>query len=207
MPLETLVEDNNSAWAIWKISEDEKTLAAEVAPYEQVPEGTTNERKRLEFLAGRVVLKNLLRRWNLPYKGLRKDEFGKPFFLETDLHLSLTHSFPYVAAIVNRIKEVGIDLEQPKQKLLGIAPRVLDQREAEDAGTDLVKHCIYWCSKEALIKFHGKKDLTFAKHLQIEPFQRFSQGYLTGRVLANHTPETVPLHYRVYDNFVIVITI
>jgi 4'-phosphopantetheinyl transferase len=207
MPLKTLVDDKTLAWAIWYISEDEKTLTAEIAPYENIPEGTTNEKKRLEFLAGRVVLKRLLAHWNLPFEGLAKNEFGKPFFRNHSIQLSLSHSFPYVAATIHRFKPVGIDLEQPKPKLLAVAPRILDAVEFKDAGNDIVKHCIVWCAKEAMVKYHGKKDLTFAKDLKIEPFTRFTHGFLTGRIIATSGSETIRFYYRVYDNFVLAITI
>jgi len=206
MPLKTLVNDNTLAWAVWYIAEDERTLTAEISPYEAVPQGTSNEKKRLEFLAGRVVLKSLLRQWNLSFKGLTKDEFGKPFFKEHPVQLSLSHSFPYVAAAIHRTRHVGIDLEQPKPKLLSIGPRVLAPEELTDAGSDVIKHCIYWCAKEAMIKYHGKKDLTFAKDLKIESFTRFTHGPMTGRIIATGMTETLSLYYRVYDNFVLVLT-
>src|SRR5690606_11697443 len=105
-------------------SEDEPTLSAQLEG-ETVPVDLTNPLKRLEFLAVRVLLKKLLEEWKLDYPGLRKDNFGKPFLRGMDLHISLSHSYPYVAAILHRNSNVGIDLEQPKAKLLRIAPRVL----------------------------------------------------------------------------------
>jgi 4'-phosphopantetheinyl transferase len=73
-------------------------------------------------------------------------------------------------------------------------------------GNDIVKHCIYWCAKEAMVKIHGKKDLTFAENLLIEPFTKEKQGELTGRIIVNTTSETtVILSYFVYDNFVVVL--
>ncbi|HYC86515.1 MAG TPA: 4'-phosphopantetheinyl transferase superfamily protein [Chryseosolibacter sp.] len=207
MPLRTLVDDNILAWAVWYISEDEKTLSDELAPYEPVPAGTTNKNKRLEFLAGRVVLKRLLSHWNLTFTGLEKDQFGKPFFRDSNVQLSLSHSFPYVAAAIHRVRRIGIDVEQPKAKLLNVAPRILDIQELSDAGADLIKHCIIWCGKEAMIKYHGRKDLTFAKELKIDPFMRFSHGQINGRIIAKGNVELVPMLYRVYDNFVFVITI
>jgi 4'-phosphopantetheinyl transferase len=206
MPVELISSDNNHAWLVWKVTETETELAALIEPFEPVPENLSNLKKRLEFLAGRVALKMLLANWQLDFKGLTKDIFGKPFFQDHAIHLSLTHSYPFVAAIINRHKRVGIDLEQPKEKMLAIAPRVLHQSEQVDAGTDLVKHCIYWCAKESLIKVHGKKDLVFAKNLQIEPFTLLPKGELTGRIVAADISETIPMLYHVYDTFVLVIT-
>jgi phosphopantetheinyl transferase len=205
MPLENLHDHSDSAWALWKITEEEKFLANELHPFEQVPEGVSNPAKRLEFLAGRVLIKALLKKWDLPFEGLRKDDAGKPFFINHNIHLSLSHSYPYVAAMIDRQKSVGIDLEQPKEKLLRIGARVLNEEELKDAGNDVVKHCIYWCAKEALIKIYGKRHLILSKELAIRPFTLQKEGNLLGSIIADNSAVTIPLFYRVYDNFVVVL--
>jgi 4'-phosphopantetheinyl transferase len=205
MPLENLHTHPNAAWALWKIEEDELTLAADVAPYEAPPPQVTNVFKRLEFLAGRVLLKSLLTRRGLKFQGLTKDVFGKPYLNHHDIHISLSHSYPYVAAVIHNKHEVGIDLEQPKTKLLKIAHRVLHPEELADAGDDIVKHCIYWCAKEALIKIHGKKDLTFSENHKIDSFSKEKQGDLIGRIIVNTIETAIPLQYFDYGNFVVVL--
>jgi 4'-phosphopantetheinyl transferase len=205
MPLEDLHITDDCSWALWKITENETVLAPRVTEYESLPETITNPYKRLEFLAGRVLIAALLETWKMEFTGLVKDESGKPFFKDLDAHLSLSHSYPYVAAIIHRNKAVGIDLEQPKEKLLRIAHRVLNQAELEDASHDLTKHCIYWCAKETLIKIYGKKHLTLAKNLAVEPFVLQKQGFVNGRIIADDMDEKYRLHYTVYDNFVVVL--
>jgi 4'-phosphopantetheinyl transferase len=200
-----LYNGSNAAWAIWKINENESVLASMVAPHEKVPEHITNAPKRLEFLAGRVLIKELLNAWGKNFFGLTKDEFGKPYPSGHNFQISLSHSYPYVAAVIDRDKPVGIDLEQPKEKLFKIAARVLDPSELNDAGNDVVKHCIYWSAKEALVKIHGKKDLIFSKNLIISPFSREKQGELIGRIIVNNTETAIPLQYFVYDDFVVVL--
>jgi phosphopantetheinyl transferase (holo-ACP synthase) len=140
----------------------------------------------------------------LKFSGIRKDEFGKPFPVDSNYQLSLSHSYPYVAALIDSSQSVGIDLEQPKSKLLKIAPRVLSREELADAGNDLVKHCIYWCAKEAMIKVYGKKDLVFAENLIVAPFTLFSEGDIVGRIIVRGIETKVPLHYNVHNDFVVV---
>jgi len=205
MPVERIYTATDSIWGFWRILEEERSLAAEV-PLEKMSSVLHNPLKRLEFLAGRALIKALLNKWDLPYPGLTKDPFGKPFLDGSDIRISLSHSYPYVAAILHRYKNVGIDLEQPKNKLLRIAPRVLADAELKDAGENIVKHCIYWCAKETLIKVYGKKDLIFSKNLLITPFSLGSQGHLIGRILANNTETAIPLEYIVSDNFVVVVS-
>lgn len=205
MPLERVYSSPKSIWGMWRITEDEKLLAAEVAS-EKIPEALSNVLKRLEFLAGRVLIKALLAEWGIQFKGLEKDMFGKPFLPQAGAHISLTHSYPHVAAILHKEKNVGIDLEQPKDKLLRIAPRILSQDELQDAGDDVIKHCVYWCAKESLIKIYGRKDLVFSSNLHISPFQLAPSGHLLGRILASDLQTTIPLEYIVFDNFVVVVS-
>jgi 4'-phosphopantetheinyl transferase len=205
MPIEHIHKSHDRIWGFWRILEEEPTLT-KILPFEKISDAIINPLKRLEFLSGRVLIQSLLKNWGVEYAGITKNIFGKPFLLDSDIHLSLSHSYPYVAAILHRKNEVGIDLEQPKEKLLKIAPRVLAAAEMKDAGSDVVKHCIYWCAKESLIKIYGKKDLVFARDLLITPFSRNPEGDLIGRIVANNSETAIPLHYIVYDNFVVVVS-
>src|SRR5690606_16594979 len=112
---------------------------------------------------------------------------------------------PYVAAYLHQQASVGIDLEQPKSKLLRIAPRILDAVELTDAGDDVMKHCVYWCAKEVLVKVHGKKDLIFAENIKISPFLLEKSGEITGRIIVNHSETPVKLHYEIQADFAVVL--
>ena len=191
-------------WGLWKIDEDEPTLSNMVQSFDQIPEGITHSQKRLEFFAGRVLAKHLLAQFGENYRGLTKNEFGKPFYLNSTTQLSLSHSYPYVAAIADTSQSVGIDVEQIKAKLLKIAPRVLNPAEFQHAGNDLRKHCIYWCAKEAMLKVYGKKDLVFAQHLLVSPFQIEQTGALSVKIIADGAETVLPLYYEVLDDVVVV---
>ena len=206
MPLEKIVIENHRAWALWLITEDEKTLQSELNGVEEVPEGMTNTQKRLEWLAGRVASKQVLGALNVDFSGIAKDQFGKPFPRMSQMQLSLSHSFPYAAALVDRNTPVGIDLEQPKEKLLRIAKRIHQAEELRDLDDDLIKHCIYWCAKESMIKMHGRKDLIFAENMFIQPFQRKEEGNITGKFIFGDNESIIGMHYLVYPSFVMVYT-
>lgn len=205
MPVDRVYSFPTSIWGIWKITEDEAILAREV-PDEKIPDGLTNMLKRLEFLAGRALIKTLLKEWNVDFQRLEKDSFGKPFLPGASIHISLSHSYPHVAAVLNKEKNVGIDIEQPKDKLLRIAHRILAPDELQDAADNITKHCIYWCAKEALVKIYGKKDLIFSTHLRISPFPLSPSGHLVGRIIADNQETSIPLRYTVFDKFVVVIS-
>jgi 4'-phosphopantetheinyl transferase len=176
-----------------------------IREFETIPPTITHEQKRLEFCVGRVLAKTLLEKLSVKFEGIIKDEFGKPFFKNNPYQLSLSHSYPYVGALIDKNKSVGIDVEQIKSKLLKIAPRVLHPTELKDAGDNEIKHCIYWCAKEALVKIYGKKDLVFAENLIIKPFTLQNEGNISGRIIVNSTETTIPLYYEVHNGFTVVL--
>lgn len=205
MPLEKIEVSYGRAWGLWHIRESENELLDQIKEFEAISPNITHEQKRLEFCVGRVLAKTLLEKLSVKFEGIVKDEFGKPFFKNNRYELSLSHSYPYVGALIDKSKSVGIDVEQIKSKLLKIAPRIMHPEELEDAGTNETKHCIYWCAKEALIKIYGKKDLTFAENLLISPFALQNQGNITGRIIVNNTETTIPLYYEVHHGFAVVL--
>jgi 4'-phosphopantetheinyl transferase len=204
MPLEKIHTETDRAWGLWLIQETEEELVA-LMNSESIPATFTKPSKRLEHIAARALVLELMTSLNEHYKGIRKDEFGKPFPDGSNFQLSLSHSYPYVAALLDRNTSAGIDLEQFKPKLLKIAPRVLSDAEFRDAGDNLKKHCVYWCAKEALIKIYGKKDLVLAQNLQIAPFELHEEGLISGKIIVNGIETKVPLYYQVNDEFAVVL--
>jgi 4'-phosphopantetheinyl transferase len=193
-----------SAWALWFISESEQEFNTSI---EERPELTIiNTTKRLEWLAGRVLLQQLTEQFGLDYQGTTKNEFGKPFLKNLPHHISLSHSFPYVAAQIDLHFEIGIDLEQPKSKLLNIAHRVLSPTELLDAGTDIVKHCVYWCAKETMYKAYGKRGLHFSNQLLVKPFELLRAGDLYGKINANDCSRDLSMTYLIQPDYVLVLT-
>lgn len=205
MPLLKLHElPEGGQWALWHIDESESELAYDAL--ESPPEEIVSPQKRLEYLAGRTLIKLLAEHNQLEYEGLGKDEFGKPFLKDHPHQISLSHSFPFVAAQLHPTKPVGIDVEQPKDKLLRIASRVLATEEERDAGQDVTKHCVYWCAKEALYKIDGKRGLHFNHQLNIEPFQLTDEGELIGKISREGSTSKHDLGYQVTQDFVLVFT-
>jgi len=195
---------DESCWALWKIEEDEETLSYHAM--ESCPDDLISRQKRLEYLAGRALMKSMVETIGMSYTGMRKDTAGKPFLKNSTHQVSLSHSFPYAAAQIHRDISVGIDVEQPKDKLLRIASRVLSKSEQQNAGHDPTKHCIYWCAKEAMYKIYGKRGLHFNSQLLIEPFGLALNGGLSGRIIADSTEVIVKMEYIVEPDFVLVTT-
>ena len=206
MPVEKIEHKADFSWGLWRITEPENVLQNSLTGIDLIPENITHPTKRLEFLSGRVLAKVLLEERGFRYSGISKNEEGKPRFNNQPLQLSLSHSFPYVAALLHTANSAGIDVEQPKAKLVKIAPRVLNPEELSDAGVNETKLCVYWCAKESLVKVYGKKDLVFATEMSIESFRLETCGMITGHIIKNGTTLTIPLMYQIFDGLVVVHT-
>jgi 4'-phosphopantetheinyl transferase len=207
MPIVEQEVTPNRAWGLWKMEESEDWLHHEVEQNTSIPSTITHPNKRLEYFAARVLVKQLVGQMGLIFHGISKNDFGKPSLINHPFNISLSHSYPYVTALIDRVKPVGIDLEQPKEKLLSVAPRMFQQDELLDAGESITKHCVYWCAKETLLKVYGKKDLTFAKDLIITPFPLQKSGLLIGRIIDSNHETRLTLYYAVRKDFVIVYTL
>ena len=192
------------AWGVWQIAESEPDLS--FLSFESCPDEVVHPQKRLEWLAGRALMKTLVEHVGLSYEGMRKDEFGKPFLKTHSHQISLSHSFPYVAAQIDASQSVGIDVEQTKEKLRQVGPRVLSPEETADAGNDLVKLCIYWCAKEALYKIHGRRNVLFSDHLRIKPFALSDRGTLQCLIDLDEARAKIDLGYQVTRDYVLVFT-
>jgi hypothetical protein len=193
-----------SGWAIWHITENESQLLNGIIG--SIPDEIVNEKKRLEWVASRQLILTLCNHLGLRFFGVRKDEFGKPFLEKYPHHISLSHSFPFVAVQIDYDHPVGIDLEQPRPKLLTIAPRIMSATELQDAGNDIIKHCVYWCAKEAMFKIHGTGGLHFSHQLNITPFLLQEEGILFGLISENGMETKIQLSYEVNPDFVLVYT-
>ncbi len=205
MPLQKIEDNHGNPWGLWKIEEDETQLEAVAASVERIPEAIRHPHKRLEWYAARVLVKKLMQRCGLTFQGIVKDAFGKPFPAGSSYQLSLSHSYPHVAAYLHATESVGIDIEPPRSSLITIAPRILHPSELAFAGDDVNTHCVIWCAKEVLVKVHGRKDLIFSKNLRISPFSINSKGYFSGSIIVGSNETRVRLYYEMQPAFALVL--
>lgn len=176
------------------ITEDEPTLRAGLRLTTSEQEdlaGISHPSQRIEWLACRGAIRQLVEAQGMPYQGLQKDEFGKPHLIDSPWHISLSHTGGWAAAVLHRSRPVGIDVEPIREQFRRVVPRVLSESEIAHAAGDPNRLAVYWCAKEALYKLYGKRQLTFREHLQIEPFAD-GADQLVGHVrLPNHQEQLI----------------
>ena len=165
-----LLSSTSLQWMIWEITED-------LSFFQTFPENwTTNKdhqivsQKKLESSAARFSLWSLCQQISEGPWDLRKDERNRPYFDQSDYHISLSHSFPFVAAIISHKKPVGIDLERFGRQVEKIGPRFLSAEEWnrwQDSHSDLTKA---WTCKEAIYKAMSVPGLGFQQDIQLPHF-------------------------------------
>lgn len=91
---------------------------------------------------------------------LTHDKNGKPLLDSYNISISHTvfKSGGFIAIMLSKRHNVGIDIEYKSERVMKIASRFLRQDEAPESVND---HLVYWCAKEAVYKLFSSEDLTY----------------------------------------------
>ncbi len=178
------------------IADDEPTLRAGLrltAPELAELARISHPAQRVEWLACRIAVRQLVEKQGILYNGLVKDQYGKPHLIGANAHISISHTGGWAAAVLHRSRPVGIDVEPIRDQFTRVVPRVLSAPEIAHANGDPARLAVYWCAKECLYKLYGKRQLTFREHLYIDPFLDGADR-LTGHVRLPDHEETLEIY-------------
>jgi phosphopantetheinyl transferase len=150
--------------AIWKIDEPESFFADHTGLKPDIK----NEKRRIEHMAGRYLLKHL--QHDFPILAIDKDEHDKPRISDNEFYFSISHSWPYVAAVIDPGNEAGIDLQTWHPNIADIKHKFLSADEQEIFGGDEQLLILAWSAKEAAYKWNGRRAVDFIEHLPIANF-------------------------------------
>lgn len=158
---------------IWKITETFDELFSQVILKEKTLERLQtmkSETHQRAFLSVRKLLQETVHN----DVQLHYDEFGKPH-LDNENHISITHSFDFSAIILSN-KNVGIDIEQRREKIIRIADKFVDKSEFEFLNKEnlqdyISKLTVIWGIKEAVFKIRNEKGISFKDHIFVAPFE------------------------------------
>lgn len=175
MPLSYIkYQGPNSILGLWHLTEDESFFMGSVDKLvsdQKNLESIHHTKRRTEWLAGRYLVMELAKIINLRFDGIWTDEFNKPHLILDNAHISLSHTPPYVVAILDVKSYCGIDVEGFRPKLVPLSSKFLSQPELEIAHGDVEILAILWGAKEALYKLHGRKSLIFKDNLIVRDFE------------------------------------
>lgn len=207
MPLDKIIRSEGGIIGIWNITEGLQTLTEQLDQSKE--DGSfkriTSKNKLKEWCAVRLSADSLMSELGEEYQGIYKDEFGKPHLAGSDNGISVSHSYPYVAVIINPERLVGIDIEFLEPRILRLAHKFMCEEELEFANGNLFKSGVIWSAKESLYKLHGRKQLIFSKQLIIEPFAESSENQFYGNIIDGNTEKYELGYIKLFDNKVIVV--
>jgi phosphopantetheinyl transferase len=164
----SLTLSHSLQWMIWEITEDLPFFQTFPENWlkNKTPENS-NSQKTLESTAARFCLWNLCLHISTGPWDFQLDEKDRPYFDQSIFHISLSHSFPFVGAVISHKKSVGIDLERYGRNVEKIGPRFLSEEEWrlwQHSHSDLTKA---WTCKEAVYKAMGIPGLTFQQDIKL----------------------------------------
>ena len=156
--------------AIWKIEEPESYFRE----FTGITSDIKSEKRRVEHLAGRFLLKYL--EAEFPVHDIKKDEHDKPRIPENEFFFSISHSWPWVAVVIDPYEEAGIDIQTWHPRIADIRHKFLtDEEQVSFADTQLLT--LAWCAKEAVYKWNGRRRVDFKEHLPIDFFKKRGNLY------------------------------
>ena len=91
----------------WKIEETEEQLVSglQLKQHElDVIASLSNGKRALHWLSTRLLLRTMLN--TTEYIDCQMDDHGKPYLVNSDTHISLSHSYDYAAVIISKDKKV-----------------------------------------------------------------------------------------------------
>jgi phosphopantetheinyl transferase len=161
---------NHGIAAIWKVEEPESFFQERTS----ITIDLKNEKRRIEHLAGRFLLKHLEE--DFPLWNIGKDEHDKPRIDNNKHFFSISHSWPYIAAAIDPYNEAGIDIQTWHPNIQRIQHKFLSPSEQLMFQNDTKLLTLAWCAKEAAYKWNGKRGVDFIEHLPIEYFDQKSEN-------------------------------
>ena len=150
---------------VWHIKEAEQYFLDRVPLQNNI----THPHKRLQHLAGRVLLKELFE--DFPLELICIADTRKPFLAAETYHFSISHCGDYAAAIVSTHNRVGVDIEIPQMKIERILAKFLHTDELAILNAldiePLQAYTLAWSIKETIFKWYGAGEVNFKEHMKI----------------------------------------
>ncbi len=172
MPLYKSIQvDLTTQVLVWKITESYSDLFR-TAPLKDVCLHRLERMKSELHQRGFLSVRKLLEQAGYTDFDLSYDQNGKPH-LKDGRHISISHSFNFSAIIISD-RNIGIDLEQQREKIIRIADKFtdfdsdfFDKSNVEQTVRQLTA---IWGIKESIYKFYSLNGLSLKEHMNVLPF-------------------------------------
>lgn len=178
---------------VWHITESEEYFL------EQVPlqRNITHRHKRLQHLAGRLLLKELYP--GFPVSLIRIADTRKPYLPDEPFHFSISHCGDYAAVILSKEYHVGVDVERMTEKIGKVIPKFLSAKESYLLPRGALKEMatLCWSVKETVFKWISSGGVDFKKDIVIIKINGETEGTVHCIV---HDTIALDVHFLIFNN-------
>lgn len=122
----------------------------------------TNPKRKISFLGVRYLRNHLKIQEEIHYL-----DSGKPYLKGVQLHISISHTFNFVALAVCK-EDIGVDIELKSRNCTAVMNKFISESEK-----NLYQSMTHnwpleiWCAKEAVYKLYDLNGLSFLKEIEI----------------------------------------
>lgn len=201
MPLyKTITVNPATKVLIWKINESFEELSRDISLTQNCGSRVENMKSEIHRRAF-MSIRQLMAIAGYTDHDLYYDENGKPH-LNDDKYISITHSFNFSAIIISD-KEVGIDIEKQRNKILRIAHKftpIEEYRTIANEDALMRKLTIVWCAKESLYKSFSEKSVSFLQHIDVNEFD-LDENRTTATVTYGDKGTTYDIEFLEFEGF------
>ena len=202
MPLyKTLKVNENTKVLIWKIEESIETLNKGITLTENCQNRVDGMKSELHK-RGFMSIRHLLAEVGYVDADLYYDDLGKPHLKDGNF-ISITHSFTFTGIILSSTKQVGIDIEKQRDKIVRIAHKFTTVDDYKNIKTEdelVRKLTIVWGAKESLYKIYEKEGLSFLQHIYVDDFA-LSATETTATITYNNKKSTYRIYFLEFEGF------
>lgn len=190
--------------AVWKVDETVEQLRSMFHQFSVYEEGFARfsaEKRKQEWLAVRVLLKEMLGE----EKSIAYLPSGKPYLEDGSMHVSFSHTHGYVAVALHPFAEVGVDIEQYGTRVQRVASRFIreDEKVSIASGDEIVGLLLHWSAKETMFKLMDDQGVDFIDHLRILPFQQEKSGTFKACEYRSDKEVEFLIHYDTHPDYVL----
>lgn len=204
MPLYRKYQQEHFTVAVWRIEETVDELRAmfhDFSFYEEDFSRFTSEKRKLEWLAVRVLLKELC----VEEKEIAYLPSGRPYLKDESASVSFSHTQGYVAVAYCDSGKVAVDIEQYGNRVKRVAPKFIreDEQVSIQSGDEVYALLLHWSAKETLFKLMDVEGVDFIGHLCIHPFVPSAEGQMSAEEYRTGENGHFDIHYHTHPDYVL----
>jgi 4'-phosphopantetheinyl transferase len=159
--------------------------------------------KKREWLASRILIQEMKKTLcRIDY-----DTYGKPFDLDGNVQLSISHSHAYCCVYIDSTDCVGIDIQKlktPFQSGLDYFLNTTEMQWVDSENNALIN--LIWSIKETIFKFVGLYELNFKESITIPPVDLTQPVPVVCSIALADKTLKIPVDYRFFGDYVLTYT-